>query len=61
MRHAASGMIKARLMRSVLKSSFLWQFAGGFVLGTLGLVALQPADARQSFIHHLDPVAHFQR
>ena len=48
-------------MRSVLKSSFLWQFAGGFVLGTLGLVALQPADARHTFIHHLDPVAHFQR
>ena len=30
-------------MRRLIKSSFLWQFAGGFVLGTLGLVVLQPA------------------
>ena len=29
----------------VLKSSFVWQFAGGFVLGAVGLFALQPASA----------------
>ena len=32
-------------MISFLKSSFVWQFAGGFVLGAIGLVALQPAEA----------------
>ena len=35
-------------MRSIIKSSFLWQFGGGFVLGAIGLVALQPADALRS-------------
>ncbi len=30
-------------MRTILKSSFLWQFAGGFVLGAAGLLVLQPA------------------
>ena len=48
-------------MRDFLKSSFLWQFAGGFVLGTLGLVALQPADARHTFAQHFIPAAHLQR
>lgn len=48
-------------MRDFLKSSFLWQFAGGFVLGTLGLVALQPADARHSFARHFVPATHLQR
>ncbi|WP_181814821.1 hypothetical protein [Sphingomonas aracearum] len=32
-------------MRTVIKSSFLWQFAFGFALGAAGLFALQPADA----------------
>ena len=32
-------------MRRLLKSSFLWQFAGGFALGAVGLFALQPASA----------------
>ncbi|MDQ1228755.1 hypothetical protein QE379_000181 [Sphingomonas sp. SORGH_AS 879] len=32
-------------MRALLKSSFVWQFAGGFALGALGLVMLHPADA----------------
>lgn len=30
-------------MRQILKSSFLWQFAGGFLLGAAGLFALTPA------------------
>jgi hypothetical protein len=29
-------------MRSFLKSTFLWQFAGGFLLGAIGMVTLQP-------------------
>jgi hypothetical protein len=28
----------------LFKTSFFWQFAGGFVLGAAGLFALQPAD-----------------
>jgi hypothetical protein len=32
-------------MKSLLKSSFLWQFVAGFALGAAGLVALHPANA----------------
>ena len=32
-----------------LKSSFVWQFAGGFVLGAVCLFALQPSDAPSAF------------
>ena len=32
-------------MPSLLKSSFIWQFAGGFVLGGIGLFALHPGEA----------------
>ena len=32
-------------MVGLLKSSFLWQFAGGFLLGAVGLVALYPDQA----------------
>ena len=32
-------------MTDVLKSSFVWQFAGGFLLGAVGLFALHPAEA----------------
>jgi hypothetical protein len=31
-------------MIRLLKTSFVWQFAGGFVLGAVGLLALHPAD-----------------
>jgi len=31
-------------MRSVLKSGFLWQFAGGFLLGAIGMVTFQPGQ-----------------
>ncbi|MEN2786321.1 hypothetical protein ACFOKI_06390 [Sphingomonas qilianensis] len=31
-------------MRSIIKSTFLWQFAAGFALGALGMVTLTPAD-----------------
>ena len=32
-------------MPSLLKSSFIWQFAGGFLLGGVGLFALHPGEA----------------
>ena len=32
-------------MIRLLKTSFVWQFAGGFVLGAVGLFALHPAEA----------------
>ena len=48
-------------MRSFLKSSFVWQFGTGFVLGAIGLVALQPVEGRQAFVHHFTPDALVQR
>ena len=36
---------KGPIMSNIFKSSFLWQFAGGFVLGAIGLFAFQPAQA----------------
>ena len=33
-------------MFGLLKSSFVWQFAGGFLLGAVGLVALHPGQAK---------------
>ncbi|MFW2850705.1 hypothetical protein ACM61V_02090 [Sphingomonas sp. TX0543] len=32
-------------MSRFLKSTFLWQFAGGFVIGAVGLFALHPVSA----------------
>lgn len=32
-------------MVKIFKSALLWQIAGGFALGTAGMVAFQPADA----------------
>ena len=48
-------------MRTFLKSSFLWQFGGGFMLGAIGLVALQPADARHALVDHFAPSTFEQR
>ena len=45
----------------ILKNSFLWQFGGGFVLGAVGLIALQPATARDTFVGHFTPAAMVQR
>ena len=33
-------------MINIMKSSYVWQFAAGFALGALGLVALHPSEAR---------------
>jgi hypothetical protein len=40
-------------MPNLLKSSFLHRFAAGFLLGTLGVVALQPAEAGRFVETHL--------
>jgi len=40
-------------MRKMLKSSFLWQFAGGFAIGAVGVFALQPAPAPAFTAHHV--------
>ncbi len=45
-------------MLGLLKSSFVWQFAGGFLLGAVGLVALHPSTASASIDA---PVAHQAR
>jgi len=50
-----------RIMRSIVKSSFFWQFSGGFVLGAIGLLALQPAEARQAFASHFEQSASITR
>ena len=33
-------------MRKMFKSRFFWQFAGGFAIGAVGVVTLQPASAQ---------------
>lgn len=33
-------------MRAILKDGFFWRFAGGFVIGAIGLLILQPAEAK---------------
>ncbi|WP_374945268.1 hypothetical protein [Sphingomonas sp.] len=43
-------------MTSVLKSSFFRRFAGGFLLGTIGMVALQPAAAGHFVTSHIQAV-----
>jgi hypothetical protein len=45
-------------MTSFLKSSFLRRFVGGFLLGTIGMVALQPAEAGRFVETH---ITHTQR
>lgn len=44
-------------MVSLLKSSFLWQFAGGFLLGAAGLVALHPGAAHAAIAAPIHAIA----
>lgn len=44
-------------MRTIFKSSFLWQFAGGFALGAVGLLTLQPTEATHNLARHFTPAA----
>ena len=45
-------------MSKLIKSSFFRRFAGGFLLGTIGVVALQPAEAARFVETH---ITHAQR
>jgi hypothetical protein len=38
-----------------IKAGFMWQFASGFVLGAVALVAVQPSDGRQALADHFRP------
>ncbi|WP_019515433.1 hypothetical protein [Sphingomonas sp. Mn802worker] len=42
----------------LFKTSFFWQFAGGFAIGAAGLLALQPA-ASANPVHQ--PAVHAER
>ena len=42
-------------MLTKLKNSFAWQVVGGFVLGTVATVALQPAEATETLVRHFVP------
>ena len=48
-------------MRSLGKSGFLWPFVGGFLLGVVGLVTLQPAAATRTLATNLATAAHLTR
>jgi hypothetical protein len=37
-----------RTMLNLFRTSFFWQFAGGFLLGAVGLFALHPAEATKA-------------
>ncbi|MFM9829488.1 MAG: hypothetical protein ACKVOB_12210 [Sphingomonas sp.] len=37
-------------MGKLLSSALLWQLVAGFALGTLGVLALQPVEARQALL-----------
>lgn len=45
-------------MRSIIMSNFLWRFVGGFALGTVGLFALQPAEATRGIDRPATTIAH---
>ncbi|SEN73846.1 hypothetical protein SAMN05192583_3451 [Sphingomonas gellani] len=48
-------------MLTALKTSVAWQVASGFILGTVGLVALQPAEATHAMVHRITPHTHAAR
>ncbi len=35
-------------MRNMFNSRFFWKFLGGFAIGAIGVVTLQPASAEQA-------------
>jgi hypothetical protein len=35
-------------MRNMVNSRFFWKFLGGFAIGAIGVVTLQPASAEQA-------------
>ena len=48
-------------MRTIIKSSFVWQVGVGFVLGAVGLLALQPVEGRAALVSHFTPAIVSQR
>lgn len=42
-------------MLRLFKTSFFWQFAGGFAVGAAGLFALQPEAVAKSGTHAVQP------
>lgn len=44
-------------MPAILKSDLVWKFVGGFVLGTIGILTLTPADARMQVPAPATPVS----
>ena len=44
-----------------LKSGFLWPFVGGFLLGVVGLLTLEPASATRTLATNLASAAHLGR
>ncbi len=54
--HDAVGQTRFLDMSNFIKSSVVWQFAGGFVLGAIGLVVLQPADATRELVSRFVPI-----
>ncbi|CUS44099.1 MAG: hypothetical protein V4610_03305 [Pseudomonadota bacterium] len=44
-------------MRAILKEAFFWRFAGGFAIGAIGLLILQPANAA-GLVDNLASVLH---
>lgn len=44
-------------MLKLFSSSLLWQLVAGFALGTVGIVALQPAESTQTLLDHVHRVA----
>lgn len=48
-------------MRSILKSGLVWQFAGGFLIGAVGLFTLQPGDQTRTMADQSTAAAHVAR
>jgi hypothetical protein len=44
-RQRATAALESLAMLKFFKSSLLWQISSGFVLGTIGMIAMAPADA----------------
>ncbi|WP_203309381.1 MULTISPECIES: hypothetical protein [Sphingomonas] len=36
----------SKTMQKLVKSDFFWRFVGGFAIGAVGVVTLQPASAQ---------------
>jgi hypothetical protein len=48
-------------MQIFAKTGFFGTFAAGFVLGAIGLVVLQPAEARRTLATKIETATHFVR